>query len=86
MIRKCFVMQLNQGAEEEYRRRHDPIWNELEERKPAGMRLLRRRFAGAGGITWPVLCRSMRTIRHARSNSGRCSTLSEKKTCRLKDV
>jgi L-rhamnose mutarotase len=31
MIRKCFVMQLNRGAEEEYRRRHDPIWNELEE-------------------------------------------------------
>src|ERR1700693_250494 len=31
MIRKCFVMQLNQGAEEEYRRRHDPIWSELEE-------------------------------------------------------
>jgi L-rhamnose mutarotase len=31
MIRKCFVMQLNQGAEEEYRRRHDSIWKELEE-------------------------------------------------------
>jgi L-rhamnose mutarotase len=31
MIRKCFVMQLNRGAEEEYRRRHNPIWKELEE-------------------------------------------------------
>jgi L-rhamnose mutarotase len=31
MIRKCFVMQVNRGVEEEYRRRHDPIWKELEE-------------------------------------------------------
>jgi L-rhamnose mutarotase len=31
MIRKCFVMQLNSGAEEEYRRRHNPIWEELEQ-------------------------------------------------------
>jgi L-rhamnose mutarotase len=31
MIRKFFVMQLNRGAEEEYRRRHSPIWKELEE-------------------------------------------------------
>ena len=31
MIRKFFVMQLNPGAEEEYRRRHSPIWKELEE-------------------------------------------------------
>jgi L-rhamnose mutarotase len=31
MNRKCFVMQLNGGAEEEYRRRHNPIWKELED-------------------------------------------------------
>jgi L-rhamnose mutarotase len=31
MIRKCFVMQLNLGAENEYRRRHNPIWKELKE-------------------------------------------------------
>ena len=31
MIRKFFVMQLNRGAEEEYRKRHSPIWKELEE-------------------------------------------------------
>ncbi len=29
MIRKCFVMQLHGGAEGEYRRRHNPIWQEL---------------------------------------------------------
>jgi L-rhamnose mutarotase len=31
MIRKSFVMQLNAGSEEEYRRRHNPIWNDLEQ-------------------------------------------------------
>jgi L-rhamnose mutarotase len=31
MIRKSFVMQLNPGAEAEYRQRHSPIWKELEE-------------------------------------------------------
>jgi L-rhamnose mutarotase len=31
MIRKQFVMQLKPPAEEEYRRRHNPIWKELEE-------------------------------------------------------
>jgi L-rhamnose mutarotase len=31
MIRKFFLMQLNRGAEEEYRKRHNPIWKELEE-------------------------------------------------------
>src|ERR1700746_3148729 len=31
MIRKSFVMRLNSDAEEEYRRRHNPIWKELEE-------------------------------------------------------
>jgi L-rhamnose mutarotase len=31
MIRKFFLMQLNRGAEEEYRQRHNPIWKELEE-------------------------------------------------------
>jgi L-rhamnose mutarotase len=31
MIRKSFVMQLNPGPAEEYRRRHNPIWNELEQ-------------------------------------------------------
>ncbi len=30
MIRKAFVMQLHPGQEEEYRRRHNPIWPELE--------------------------------------------------------
>jgi L-rhamnose mutarotase len=30
MIRKAFVMQLHQGQEAEYRRRHNPIWPELE--------------------------------------------------------
>ena len=30
MIRKAFVMQVNRGQEDEYRRRHNPIWPELE--------------------------------------------------------
>jgi L-rhamnose mutarotase len=30
MIRKAFVMQLNPGALEEYRARHNPIWDDLE--------------------------------------------------------
>lgn len=30
MIRKAFVMSVNAGAEEEYERRHRPIWAELE--------------------------------------------------------
>ena len=29
MIRKAFVMSVNPGAEEEYERRHRPIWDEL---------------------------------------------------------
>ncbi|HEY1122008.1 MAG TPA: L-rhamnose mutarotase [Haloferula sp.] len=29
MIRKAFVMSVNAGAEEEYERRHRPIWDEL---------------------------------------------------------
>ena len=29
MIRKAFVMSVNAGAEEEYERRHQPIWDEL---------------------------------------------------------
>ena len=31
MIRKAFVMSVNAGCEEEYERRHRPIWAELEE-------------------------------------------------------
>lgn len=31
MIRKAFVMSVNAGSEEEYERRHRPIWQELEE-------------------------------------------------------
>ena len=30
MIRKAFVMSVNEGCEEEYERRHNPIWPELE--------------------------------------------------------
>jgi L-rhamnose mutarotase len=30
MIRKAFVMSVNPGAEEEYERRHRPIWTDLE--------------------------------------------------------
>ena len=30
MIRKAFVMSINEGQEEEYERRHNPIWPELE--------------------------------------------------------
>jgi L-rhamnose mutarotase len=30
MIRKAFVMQIDPGQHEEYRKRHDPIWPELE--------------------------------------------------------
>lgn len=30
MIRKAFVMSVNEGQEEEYERRHRPIWAELE--------------------------------------------------------
>lgn len=31
MIRKAFTMSVNRGAEEEYERRHRPIWTELED-------------------------------------------------------
>jgi L-rhamnose mutarotase len=31
MIRKAFVMSLNQGQETEYEKRHRPIWRELED-------------------------------------------------------
>ncbi len=31
MIRKAFVMQVDPDQHEEYRRRHNPIWSELEE-------------------------------------------------------
>lgn len=31
MIRKAFVMQVDPDQHEEYRRRHNPIWPELEE-------------------------------------------------------
>lgn len=31
MIRKSFVMSVNEGCEEEYERRHNPIWPELEQ-------------------------------------------------------
>ena len=31
MIRKSFVMQLNPDVAGEYRRRHNPIWSELEQ-------------------------------------------------------
>ena len=30
MIRKAFVMKVNQDAHDEYERRHRPIWEELE--------------------------------------------------------
>ncbi len=30
MIRKSFLMTLNPGAEEEYRKRHNPIWPKLQ--------------------------------------------------------
>jgi L-rhamnose mutarotase len=30
MIRKAFVMEVNPGQEPEYRKRHNPIWPELE--------------------------------------------------------
>jgi len=29
MIRKAFIMSLHSGAEAEYEKRHNPIWNEL---------------------------------------------------------
>ena len=31
MLRKAFVMSVNAGQEQEYERRHRPIWKELEE-------------------------------------------------------
>jgi len=31
MTRRAFVMQVNPGQQEEYRRRHNPIWPELEQ-------------------------------------------------------
>jgi L-rhamnose mutarotase len=31
VIRKAFVMSINDGCESEYERRHNPIWPELEE-------------------------------------------------------
>jgi L-rhamnose mutarotase len=31
MLRKAFRMRVNPGAEEEYERRHQPIWKDLED-------------------------------------------------------
>ena len=31
LLRKAFVMSVNAGSEQEYERRHRPIWKELEE-------------------------------------------------------
>lgn len=31
MVRKAFVMKIHSGHEEEYEKRHRPIWKELEE-------------------------------------------------------
>jgi len=31
MIRKALVMSVNEGMEQEYEKRHNPIWPELEE-------------------------------------------------------
>jgi L-rhamnose mutarotase len=31
MIRKAFIMSVNPGCEQEYERRHKPIWPELEQ-------------------------------------------------------
>lgn len=31
MIRKAFVMQINPDKHEEYQKRHNPIWRELEQ-------------------------------------------------------
>lgn len=31
MIRKAFLMSVNPGQEEEYERRHNPIWNDLHQ-------------------------------------------------------
>ncbi|MBD3183510.1 L-rhamnose mutarotase [Candidatus Poribacteria bacterium] len=31
MIRKAFAMSVNKGKEEEYEKRHNPIWSELEQ-------------------------------------------------------
>jgi L-rhamnose mutarotase len=31
MIRKAFVMSVNPGSEEEYERRHKPVWEEMEQ-------------------------------------------------------
>lgn len=31
MIRKAFLMKVAEGCEPEYRKRHDPIWPELEQ-------------------------------------------------------
>ncbi|MEX0676008.1 MAG: L-rhamnose mutarotase [Pirellulales bacterium] len=37
-IRKAFVMSVNPGAEEEYEKRHNPIWPELQKvRKDHGV-------------------------------------------------
>jgi L-rhamnose mutarotase len=30
MIRKAFVMSVNEGSEQEYEKRHNPIWPDLE--------------------------------------------------------
>jgi L-rhamnose mutarotase len=31
MIRKAFLMKVTEGCEEEYQKRHNPIWPELEQ-------------------------------------------------------
>ena len=30
MIRKAFVMSVNKGSEEEYEKRHNPVWPEMD--------------------------------------------------------
>ena len=59
-IRKAFVMSVNAGAEQEYEKRHNSIWPELEKvLKDHGvsnysifLQPWRRRSAGSS--TWPI--------------------------------
>lgn len=39
-IRKAFVMSVNEGQAEEYEKRHNPIWPELEEVRPTDKNLV----------------------------------------------
>ena len=63
MIRKAFVMQVNPDAHEEYQRRHNPIWPELEAvLKSHGAHNYAIYVEKARNLLFPSLRRGMETM------------------------